>query len=84
MKMINEEQARRLAEAYSNYSSIRVSELEYTLDLEIALSAIRRLRKIQDEVDIDMTGMNRHGDDKLLVLEAKIESMWQKMRANQA
>jgi len=84
MKMISEEQARRLAEAYFNYASIRVSEIEYTLDVELALSACRNLRKIQDELDISMTGLNRDGDDKLIQKEAILESMLQKMRADRA
>jgi len=74
-KIITEDQARRLAMAYSDYRDIRVADLEYALDVELAIGASRRLRKIQDEVDIDMTGMNRYGDDKLLALEAKLETL---------
>ena len=84
MKMVSEEQAGRLAEAYFNYASIRVSEIEYTLDVELALSACRSLRKIQEELDISMTGLNRDGDDKLIRREAILAAMLQQMRADRA
>ncbi len=62
---INNEQAVRLAVSYAEYAKIRVCELETRLDVQLAISASKNLRAIQNATGVEVVGLDRHGDPKL-------------------
>ena len=64
---ITNEQAVSLAVSYAEYARIQYSGLETRIDVQLALSAVKNLREIQDELGVDVVGLDRNGAPKLEV-----------------
>lgn len=65
---ITNEQAVRLAVSYAEYARMQYSGLETRIDIQLAISACRNLMKIQEEIGVDVVGVDRNGAPKLEVL----------------
>ncbi len=65
---ITNEQAVSLAVSYAEYARMQYSGLETRIDIQLAISAIKNLRDIQDEIGVDVVGVDRNGAPKLEVL----------------